>query len=589
MNSMNKEIKQLLANEILLFDGAMGTYYAACSEHAELFSATACLSEPELISKIHREYIAAGARAIKTNTFAANTNALNAPPERVREIIKQACVLAKEAAGEDAFIFGDISPIQGDNKNESEYLAAVDIFLESEISCFLLESFADNKNLRQISDYIKRKCPEAYILTSFAVQPDGFTASGLPAAALLAETASFPAVDAVGMNCLSGPALMKKLAEQLPDLGKPLSLMPNSGFPSVYKGRFVYPDNPAYFAVNMQQAAAHARIMGGCCGTAPEYITMLSPLIKNSPPVGRAVGKQTDNAAPTQSLPNKFWEKLESGKRVIAVELDPPQDNKIDSFISGARVLAHAGIDAITIADCPIARVHADSSILAIKLQRELGIDAIPHMTCRDRNLNATKALLFGLSIERIANVLIVTGDPVPYAEYVHTKAVFNFNSVMLARYISELNQNGSTDFNICSAINVNAHNFRHELKKAQEKEAAGARVFFSQPVFSMTALENLRQARQTLSGKILGGIIPIVSERNARFMDNEVAGINIPEELISHYQNLSRREAEDLAVKISLETAAKMLAVTDGYYLITPFGRTELIERIVRGLRNLE
>ena len=585
---MNRAIKQLLENDILLFDGAMGTYYAALSENAEEFSTSACLSEPDLILKIHREYIAAGARAIKTNTFAANTKSLNTPLEQVLKTIRQACVTAKAAAQGNAFIFGDISPIQGDSPEE-EYLAIADVFLEGGITCFLFESFADNKHLRQVTDYIKRKCPNAYIIISFAVQPDGFTASGLSAAALLAETAAFPAADAVGMNCLSGPALMRKLAEHLPDLGKPLSLMPNSGFPSVYKGNFIYPDNPAYFAVNMQQAAAHARIMGSCCGTTPEYTAMLSPLIKNNPPASKTTESNAAIATPAKSLPNNFWKKLKAGKRVIAVELDPPQDNKTDSFISGARVLAHSGIDAITIADCPIARVHADSSILAIKLQRELGIDAIPHMTCRDRNLNATKALLFGLSIENIANVLIVTGDPVPHSEYVRTKAVFNFNSVMLARYISELNQNGSTGFNICSAINVNAHNFRHELKKAREKEAAGVSVFFSQPVFSMAALDNLRLARQTLSAKLLGGIIPIVSERNARFMDNEVAGISIPEELILRYSGLERKEAENLAVEISLDTAKRMLDITDGYYLITPFGRTELIERIVRGLRSLE
>jgi len=249
--------------------------------------------------------------------------------------------------------------------------------------------------------------------------------------------------------------------------------------------------------------------------------------------------------------------------------------------------LKNAGVDAVTIADCPIGRPRADSSLLACKIKRELCVEPLPHMTCRDRNLNATKALLLGLSMEGIHNVLLVTGDPIPTEDRDAVKSVFNFNSRKLARYVSGLNETTlRTPFRLYGALNVNAKNFAIQLKMAQEKEENGISGFLTQPVLSKEALENLKLAHATLKGKILGGIFPVVSHRNACFLNNEIAGMRVCDEIVALYEGKNRDEAEGLAVKISAEIAKEIAPYTHGVYLMTPFKRVELMERIIKEIR---
>ena len=283
---------------------------------------------------------------------------------------------------------------------------------------------------------------------------------------------------------------------------------------------------------------------------------------------------------------NPLAEKLDRGQRVIAVELDPPLDDGIGFFLDGIRALRSAGADVVTIADNPIGRPRADSSLLACKIKRELGMEVLPHMTCRDRNLNATKALLLGLSIEHVHNVLLVTGDPIPTDSRDEVKSVFNFNSRQLIRYVSGLNGTVlHTPFLIFGALNLNARNFDIQLKLALEKEASGAAGFLTQPVLSREALENLKLARSVLKGKLLGGILPVVSHKNACFLNNEISGMHICDEIITLYEGKDRDEAEALAATISTRIAAEIAPYTDGLYLMTPFKRTPLMTRILKKL----
>ena len=286
-------------------------------------------------------------------------------------------------------------------------------------------------------------------------------------------------------------------------------------------------------------------------------------------------------------------DKIRKGKKIIAVELDPPIDTEIEFFMSSAKKLQEIGVDTITIADCPIARARVDSSLLACKLKRDLGITPIPHMTCRDRNINATKALLLGLNIEGVRDVLVVTGDPIPTAQRDEIKAIFNFNSKILANYIRELNETSfGTPFNIYGALNINAVNFESELRKAKQKVESGVTMFLTQPVLTAQAVENIKRAHEELEAKILGGIIPVVSYRNACFMNNEISGINVADEIISLYEEADKERASKLAVTISTEIARTIETYVDGYYLITPFKRIDLITEIVRNIKeasNLE
>ncbi len=284
--------------------------------------------------------------------------------------------------------------------------------------------------------------------------------------------------------------------------------------------------------------------------------------------------------------PNTLADKLDRGERVVAVELDPPADDDLSFFLDGVRTLSEAGADAVTIADCPIGRPRADSSLLACKLKRELGVEPLPHLTCRDRNLNATKALLLGLSMEGVHNVLLVTGDPIPSTDRDEVKSVFNFNSRKLARYVSGLNETAlRTPFRIFGALNVNAPNFAVQLRLALEKEANGVSGFLTQPVLSADALDNLKLARETLRGKILGGIYPVVSYKNACFLNNEIAGMRIAPEIAARYEGKSREEAEELAAEISVRIAGEIAPYTDGLYLMTPFRRVALMARILERL----
>ena len=277
------------------------------------------------------------------------------------------------------------------------------------------------------------------------------------------------------------------------------------------------------------------------------------------PIAGAAPVVSAPEAPPVLAPADPFLRKLARGEKVIAVELDSPKDANLAGYVEGARRLQAAGADAITVADCPIARARVDSSLTACKLRRELGVVALPHMTCRDRNLNATKALLLGLYAEGVREVLAITGDPIPTAERDEVKNVYQFNSRKLARYIHSLAGPGEAlpGMTVFGALNLNARNFDVELRRAKEKQESGMAGFLTQPVLSGRAVDNLKAAREGLPGaRILAGILPVVSQRNALYMENEINGIHVEEAIIQRYEGADRARGEELGLEISLEMA---------------------------------
>ena len=280
---------------------------------------------------------------------------------------------------------------------------------------------------------------------------------------------------------------------------------------------------------------------------------------------------------------------LSHGKRPILVEFDPPRQTAPAAFLPGAKELCDAGADVITIADCPIGRASIDASLLAAKLKREYGIQVLPHMACRDRNLNAIKALLMGLDMEDIHHVLLITGDPVAQEDRDSIRGVFQLNSRTLAQALGSLMEKGElSPFFLCGALNVNARNFEAELLRAQQKEACGIRAFLTQPVSSRRAAENVRLARQALNGTVLGGLFPIVSYKNALFLQREVGGMYIDEEIIQSYAGLDREAGEAQARALCRDTAEKIAPYVDGYYIMTPFQRIALVKKIIEDVRRL-
>ena len=573
----------------LLFDGAMGTWFAAQPGRAEERCERANLTRPEEILSIHRAYLQAGCKAIKTNTFSVSMDLADRNDEAARDIIGTGSRLALTAAQpHGAYVFADLGPAPLDRSRvpEEVYRLQAQWFLEQGITHFLIETLSVDEGIAPFAGWLKEQCPDAFLMVSFAVDHDGVTRTGHLGRDLYQRMAALDSVDAVGFNCVSGPHHLLKYIKTLPLGEKPLSVMPNAGYPTVLGRRTVFGGKPDYFAGQMAQIVqAGADIVGGCCGTTPEHIAQTAMALKEPLPKIK-IEVVPEQPKPQAVADNSLWEKLEAGKRIIAVELDPPVDDDSVGFLEGVQALRDAGADAVTIADCPIGRPRADSSLLACKIKRDLGVEPLPHMTCRDRNMNATKALLLGLSMEGVHNVLLVTGDPIPTEDRDLVKSVFNFNSRKLARFVNTLNETTlRTPLRIYGALNLNAHNFDVELRRAQEKEENGVVGFLTQPVLSGEALDNLKLARKTLKGKILGGIFPPVSHRNACFLNNEISGMRVCDEIISLYEGKDRDESEALAVTISSAIAKEIAPYTDGYYLMTPFRRVALMERIIKSI----
>ena len=587
------DVRAHLARKPLLFDGGMGTYYKAKP-------GTECeqgnLLDPAGVRKVHREYLAAGAEAIKTNTFGLPRMAAARQPDW-QALARAGWKLAAEAAVETgAAVFADLGPAPDTEAAPagSIYTAVARCFVEQGAKNFLFETLSSDAGVLEAVQAVKAQVPDAFVLVSFAVLPDGYTREGMYSKDLVRRMTESGLVDAVGFNCVSAPGAMRALMQQLGSTALPLSVMPNAGYPVVTRTQVKYQGKPEYFAKELARIAAEGvRILGGCCGTTPAHIAALRAALDSLPAVEKAAPavQISTPEAPTVEKDDAFLRKLNAGKKVIAIELDSPKDADLTNYLAGAKRLQAAGADLLTIADCPIARARMDSSLVACRVHRELGLCTLPHMTCRDRNLNATKALLLGLYAEGVREVLAITGDPIPTAERDEVKNVYQFNSRKLAQYIVSLAGEGRempSPMTVFGALNLNARNFEVELRRAGEKLENGMSGFLTQPVLSQQAVENLRRTRETLGerAKILAGIMPVVSQRNAIFMENEVNGIHVAEDIIEAFAGLDREQGEALGLEISLKMAREALPYADGFYLMTPFNRVALMERLIARLK---
>ena len=586
-------IRELLQTRPLLFDGAMGTYYKA-APGVECEQAN--LTDPAGVLAVHREYLAAGADAVKTNTFSLPRLAAAHTPgwEQLAQAGWQLAVQAAEETG--AAVFADLGPAPDTEAVPAGqvYTAVAKQFATLGARNFLFETLSSDAGLLDAVGAIKAEVPDAFVLVSFAVLPDGYTREGMYCKDLARRMQESGIVDAVGLNCVSAPGAMRTLAKQLGGT-LPLSVMPNAGYPVVTRTQVKYQGRPEYFARELGRLAAEGtvRILGGCCGTTPAHIAALRAELDSLPVVEKTAPAEEFSTVKEQTVENEdaFLRKLNAGEKVIAIELDSPRTADLTGYLEGAKKLQAAGADLLTIADCPIAQARMDSSLVACRVHRELGLCTLPHMTCRDRNLNATKALLLGLYAEGVREVLAITGDPIPTAERDEVKNVYQFNSRKLAQYIVSLAGEGREmpgPMTVFGALNLNARNYDVELRRAKEKLENGMSGFLTQPVLSAQAVENLKKTRETLGAdaKILAGIMPVVSQRNAIFMENEINGIHVEDWIIEKFAGLDRARGEELGLAISLEMAKAALPYADGLYLMTPFNRVALMERLIGRLK---
>ncbi|MGN0410082.1 MAG: bifunctional homocysteine S-methyltransferase/methylenetetrahydrofolate reductase [Candidatus Fimousia sp.] len=597
--------REYLKEHILIMDGAMGTYYDSLKSDKNQIAEEANLADPVFIKSIHKEYLNSGAKLLRTNTFAVNrlmaiSKGLETKEEQdhyINQSIKAAYEIAKAAiaeCGKEAWIAADIGPIsetlfyEDEYQEREEYQILIDAFLECGADIFNFETFADSAVVEWAADYIKSQKPEAFVMVSFAFNRNGYTTKGHSAKRLFQEVAAIEHIDSYGSNCLIGAGQMHDILKGLSFSDKKyIQALPNSGYPQIMRGRTIYSEGASYYSEKMQDIANLGfNILGGCCGTTPKHIQALAQIIGcQKPSEKRTCEEETSGVPVSKTRNNSFVKKLQQGKKVIAVELDPPFDQNAEKLLEGAYQLKKQGVDIITLADSPLARARADSVLLGSKIHSMVDIPVMPHIACRDRNRISMHSTILGAHINGIKNFLIVTGDPVPSGERDTTKGVFDFNSIRFMEYMKEINREllFQDPISYGGALNQNQANLDKLILRMQKKIDAGVSYFLTQPIYSQQDIDRMRIIKSRLDTKIICGIMPLVSYRNAMFIKNEMPGIFVPDEVVKQYdQDMTREQSEEVAVRISLSVIEKLKDIADGYYFMTPFNRVALICRII-------
>lgn len=589
-------IREYLKKSKLIADGSFGTYYSQKYKTVDI-PEYANITASQRISEIHTEYINSGAKLIRTNTFASNTYSLDCSIEQVKENIKAAYKIAKEAveqSGKEIFIAGNIGPVpavfQPDFEAvEEEYYQIAKTFIDEGADILCFETFTQSEHIMPAIKRIKEEC-NPFIIVQFCVNQYGYSEAGESAERLVSETAFSKCVDAVGLNCGVGPAHMQQILSRI-NLNNNcfVTAMPNAGYPLLVRNRVKYADNPIYFASKVNDMALlGADIIGGCCGTTPDYIREVAKTVDLTPTVkSDETSANNENEKPV--IKKSFFRNADGtikDKKLIAVELAPPFGADDKKLLEAAHMLKGLGVDVLTFPDSPSGRTRIDSVLMAQKVKNVTGFEVMPHICCRDKNAIAMRSTFLGASINGINNFLIITGDPIPVMARQVVKSVFNFDSVGLMRIADEMNSEALKDSPLTygGAINQSRRRIESEIKRVQKKMEAGAEFFLTQPVFTAEDAERLRRVKEETGARILCGIMPLVSRKNALFMKNEISGVNVTDEVIERYpENAGREDGENVGVELAKEMIAATRDFADGYYFSFPFNRTYLLKRIIQ------
>lgn len=591
-------IREYLKKSKLIADGSFGTYYSQKYKTVDI-PEYANITASQRISEIHTEYINSGAKLIRTNTFASNTYSLDCSIEQVKENIKAAYKIAKEAveqSGKEIFIAGNIGPVpavfQPDFEAvEEEYYQIAKTFIDEGADILCFETFTQSEHIMPAIKRIKEEC-NPFIIVQFCVNQYGYSEAGESAERLVSETAFSKCVDAVGLNCGVGPAHMQQILSRI-NLNNNcfVTAMPNAGYPLLVRNRVKYADNPIYFASKVNDMALlGADIIGGCCGTTPDYIREVAKTVDLTPTVkSDETSANNENEKPV--IKKSFFRNADGtikDKKLIAVELAPPFGADDKKLLEAAHSLKGLGVDVLTFPDSPSGRTRIDSVLMAQKVKNVTGFEVMPHICCRDKNAIAVRSTFLGASINGINNFLIITGDPIPVMARQVVKSVFNFDSVGLMRIADEMNSEALKDSPLTygGAINQSRRRIESEIKRVQKKMEAGAEFFLTQPVFTAEDAERLRRVKEETGARILCGIMPLVSRKNALFMKNEISGVNVTDKVIERYpENADRDDGENVGVELAKEMIAATRDFADGYYFSFPFNRTYLLKRIIEEL----
>lgn len=588
---MTKKINEYIKNQKIICDGALGTYYTKLYDTEDI-PEKANVDNPDRILKIHKEYIEAGAILIRTNTFACNTISLDTNIESVISNIKSACKIAFSAAKSNTFVAGDIGPIPYENINltskvSSEYIEIVKVFISAKVDAIIFETFSNIDDILPAINYIKENS-DIFVIVQFNVNQFGYSNSGLSSRKLIEISYEHKCIDAIGFNCGVGPGHMVKILEKLSfPSDMYITSLPNAGYPQTISNRMIFSNkNLEYFVSKIKDISnLGVNILGGCCGTTPEYIKRIKESIDTTSNNYRQ-NINTEISKNSDSIDNSFYKlKKVNSKKLLAVELAPPFSSDDEKFMEAAHMLKSKGVDVLTFPDSPSGRTRADSILMAEKVFHETGMCVMPHLCCRDKNAIAIRSQLLGAHVNGINNFLVITGDPIPSIMRQSIKSVFNFDSIGLMNIIDSMNteQFNSSPLVFGGAINQNRLNLNVEINRVKRKMESGASFFLTQPVFSDEGIERLKEIKLQTNATILCGIMPLVSYKNALFMKNEMTGIDIPDEIINRYKpDMTKDEGENTGIEVAKEIVEKS-TFCDGYYFSFPFNRVYLLDKIMK------
>ncbi len=607
------DFREILSERTILFDGGMGSELYKKGVFINKCYDEINISNPSLVKSVHEDFKNAGSDAIETNTFSANYYKLKKfqLQDKVYDINFKGAKIAGEVAGDDIFVAGAVGPL-GERIEPLGPMAreeAKDVFkeqclalLEGGVDLFILETFIYPEELEQAVLAVKELC-DLPIIAEMTIEESGRSLTGAAPEIYVKQLEEFDA-DAIGANCTVGPHRMLNWLETVRKLTKkPLSVMPNAGKPRNIDGRNIYMASPEYYGEYAKHYVnAGANIIGGCCGTNPAHIKAMRSSLDALSPTRKAFDFKTievEKASEVDVVPmenkSRLARRIKTRKFVKLVELLSPHGVSAEKQIDKARELYYYGIDAVNIPDGPRASSRMSALALAVQIQNKVGIETLLHYVCRDRNVIGIQSDLLGAYALGIKNVLAITGDPPKLGDYPDATAVFDIDSIGLVNILDRLNKGldiagnpigDPTAFNIGVGANPGAVNFDEEINRLEWKADAGAEFMITQPVFDIRVLEDFIDKTKHIEIPLVAGLWPLASLRNAEFMNNEVPGCSVPEEIIERMRQVQgdKKKSYKEGIEIARETLDSILDKIQGVQISAPFGKIKAAFDVLNG-----
>ncbi|MEO8580430.1 MAG: bifunctional homocysteine S-methyltransferase/methylenetetrahydrofolate reductase [Gemmatimonadales bacterium] len=617
----NPLIARLLdPQQVIVFDGAMGTVLYNKGVFINQCYDELSLRAPDLIREVHKSYKKSGAEVLETNTFGANRIKLAqyGLESQVAEINRAAAALAREVADDDILVAGAVGPLgvrlepfgpTSVDEARAAFREQLQALKDGGCDVFILETFADVHEIEQAIRAAHEVDPTIPVIAQMTIGADCATPYGVSVEDLAQSLDAFGA-DIIGLNCSVGPQIILDAIEKMaPVSRRKLSAQPNAGMPRDVSGRSMYMASPEYMATYAHHLVqAGAKVVGGCCGTTPEHIAAMvegvRPLSPRQPRVPRRERRQVQPDVPpenpgVQPIPlaerSKWGGKIARGEFVTSVEIVPPRGVDASKMLRDTAALRDAGVDAVNVPDGPRAQSRMGALLTSVLIEQQVGIETVTHYCCRDRNLLGMLSDLLGAAAVGLRNILLITGDPPKMGPYPNATAVFDIDAIGLTNLVSQLNHGldpggnaigAPTRFAIGVGVNPAALDPAHELKRFEWKVEAGAEYAITQPVFDAAQLEKFLGTIEHTRIPIVAGIWPLVSLRNAEFLANEVPGVVVPPAIIERMRVASAKSKEAgvaEGIAIAREMLERVRPLVQGVQVSAPFGKVELALEVFR------